>query len=171
MLPTLTENDVILIRKALFKPVRGDVVVLMDPRRSEGEVLKRLIALEGDVVDIDPDEIPSSSRMHWLVYNDIIDGRFVQIPPGHCWIEGDNLESSMDSRYYGPIPTGMLKGKVTHVIWPFSLIRRIPSKPRDLPYISYYTTPHNKIPTNFPPPVHPSHPAPSTSPTELERIP
>ena len=34
------------------------------------------------------------------------DGR--TIPPGHCWIEGDNSMRSADSRHFGPIPCSEL---------------------------------------------------------------
>jgi len=27
----------------------------------------------------------------------------VKIPEGHCWVEGDNPASSMDSRSFGPV--------------------------------------------------------------------
>jgi len=125
MLPTLApEEDMVLIQKLAFKPHRGDVVVLKDPRRAEGAVLKRLIALEGDVVEVE--EGP---------------GGLQHIPQGYCWVEGDNHDASIDSRVYGPIPMGMLLGKVSWVIWPFSHIRKIPSKPRLLPYTSHYGIP------------------------------
>jgi hypothetical protein len=35
-----------------------------------------------------------------------------QVPPGHIWVEGDNLIVSRDSREYGPIPLGLLRGRV-----------------------------------------------------------
>jgi hypothetical protein len=40
------------------------------------------------------------------------DGLKTKVPPGHIWIEGDNHEVSIDSRNYGPIPIGLLEGKV-----------------------------------------------------------
>ncbi len=35
-----------------------------------------------------------------------------QVPKGHCYIVGDNLPWSRDSRDFGPIPLGLIKGKV-----------------------------------------------------------
>eukprot|EP00798_Chlamydomonas_sp_ICE-L_P003557 gene3557-13629_t len=35
-----------------------------------------------------------------------------QVPPGHVWLQGDNLIHSLDSRQYGPVPMGMVRGKV-----------------------------------------------------------
>lgn len=37
---------------------------------------------------------------------------FIKIPAGHCWLTGDNLSRSLDSRTYGVLPLGLIKGKV-----------------------------------------------------------
>lgn len=34
------------------------------------------------------------------------------MPEGHCWVLGDNLTESRDSRVYGPLPLGLVSGKV-----------------------------------------------------------
>ena len=34
------------------------------------------------------------------------------MPEGHCWLIGDNLPESRDSRTYGPLPLALIKGKV-----------------------------------------------------------
>ena len=35
-----------------------------------------------------------------------------QMPPGHVWVEGDNKKRSYDSRHFGPVPYGLIKGRV-----------------------------------------------------------
>ncbi len=47
-------------------------------------------------------------------------GGLVEIPPGHMWIEGDNADVSVDSRGYGPVPVGLLRGKVIMRLVPFA---------------------------------------------------
>lgn len=37
----------------------------------------------------------------WLTLSDPYD--IVKIPHGHCWVEGDNSASSVDSRSIGPV--------------------------------------------------------------------
>lgn len=38
-------------------------------------------------------------------------GADVQVPPGHIWLEGDNLIVSRDSREYGPVPLALVRGR------------------------------------------------------------
>lgn len=57
-----------------------------DPEKS---LVKRIIALEGDLVKPRPN---SRSR-----------GQMIKIPKGHCWVEGDNWKSSRDSNSFGPV--------------------------------------------------------------------
>lgn len=42
----------------------------------------------------------------------------VRVPEGHCWVAGDNLEWSRDSRLFGPLPLGLVKAKVLAVMSP-----------------------------------------------------
>jgi len=77
---------------------RGVIVVFTSPKDPEEYVIKRVVALENDIV---------SSR-----------GQTVIIQPGHCWVEGDNAKRSIDSRDYGPIPIGLIFGVCSYIIFP-----------------------------------------------------
>ena len=35
----------------------------------------------------------------------------IQVPEGHVWLEGDNQAWSRDSRFYGPVPLALIKGR------------------------------------------------------------
>lgn len=91
---------------------RGDVVVFRSPTEHRSLLVKRLIALPGDWI-----QVPAAQEIR-------------QIPVGHCWVEGDNPDVSWDSRSYGPIPLGLMQGRVTHIVWPPNRIgpveRKIP---------------------------------------------
>jgi inner membrane protease subunit 2 len=68
--------------------------------------VKRIIAIEGDRV---------FSRAPYPA-------PIADIPAGHVWVEGDNRDGnkSLDSNHYGPIPTNLIQGKVTHVLRPWA---------------------------------------------------
>lgn len=41
-----------------------------------------------------------------------------KVPQGHCWLVGDNLPASRDSRTFGPVPLALIRGKVIASLWP-----------------------------------------------------
>ncbi|KAK4453633.1 hypothetical protein QBC34DRAFT_394577 [Podospora aff. communis PSN243] len=82
----------------------GDLVAYSIPI-NEGVGVKRILGLPGDYVLLDT---PGKSN------NDMI-----QVPQGHCWIVGDNLPASRDSRIFGPVPLALIRGKVIGRIKPF----------------------------------------------------
>jgi inner membrane protease subunit 1 len=43
-----------------------------------------------------------------------------QVPKGHCWVVGDNMPYSRDSRHFGPLPMALIKGKVIAKVFPWS---------------------------------------------------
>ena len=42
----------------------------------------------------------------------------LQVPEGHCWIVGDNLPASRDSRRFGPLPIALITGKIPARVLP-----------------------------------------------------
>ncbi|XP_044327199.1 mitochondrial inner membrane protease subunit 2 isoform X2 [Triticum aestivum] len=106
-------------RSPLYDYSRGEVVVFVSPADHRSRTIKRLIGLPGDWISVpDKEEIR-------------------QIPEGHCWVEGDNGSASWDSRSYGPVPLGLVQGRVTHVVWPPSKMgrvdKRVPPEGRVMP--------------------------------------
>lgn len=93
-----------------YKFSHGDVVLFRCPSNHKDLFVKRLIALPGEWM-----QLPGSSEA-------------VKIPEGHCWVEGDNSARSWDSRAFGPIPLGLVSGRVTHIIWPPSKIGKLERK-------------------------------------------
>ncbi|KAF0742558.1 hypothetical protein AaE_008607 [Aphanomyces astaci] len=109
---TTTKGDTVLLDKfsvqMLHRLVRGDVVVLKSPT-DPGELLtKRLIALEGDWVE---------GR----------NGKRVVVPPGKCWVEGDNEDVSEDSNEFGSVPMALIEARVVAILWPPSHVAKIPN--------------------------------------------
>ena len=63
---------------------RGDVVVYISPKNPNEYLIKRVIALEGDIVETE--SCYSSYPLSRL-----------RIPGGHVWVHGDNRGISVDS--------------------------------------------------------------------------
>ncbi|KAI8096789.1 mitochondrial inner membrane peptidase complex catalytic subunit [Halteromyces radiatus] len=113
MLPTFNmTGDIMLIEhiSQRFKSLQtGDVIVCISPSVPGRAVLKRIIGMPGDNICVDP-TAP--------------DRKFLDVPEGHVWIGGDNLSNSTDSREYGPVAMGLIRGKVIARAWPeFNWIR------------------------------------------------
>ncbi|PIL31615.1 transporter [Ganoderma sinense ZZ0214-1] len=88
------------------KLTRGDLVTFISPLDPGRIVCKRITGLPGDVVCVDPTGTYAPSTEH------------VVIPKNHIWVTGDNLAWSRDSRVYGPVPMGLLKGRLYARVWP-----------------------------------------------------
>ncbi|GFR45042.1 hypothetical protein Agub_g6412 [Astrephomene gubernaculifera] len=84
---------------------KGDVVICTRPVDPAESIIKRVVALEGEEVVLYPDRESSEVRR-------------IKVPPGHVWIQGDNLTHSLDSRQYGAVPLALVRGRVVLQVWP-----------------------------------------------------
>ncbi|CAG8696413.1 1679_t:CDS:2, partial [Ambispora leptoticha] len=101
MLPTFNEiGDVVAqehISPRLGLLEIGDVVVCVSPTTPGRSVCKRILGMPGDYICVDPTE---RNR------------RYLTVPRGHVWLQGDNMSNSTDSRSYGPVPYALIRGRV-----------------------------------------------------------
>ncbi|KAK2002032.1 LexA/Signal peptidase [Colletotrichum falcatum] len=86
--------------------VVGDLVSYKIPIFPKATGVKRVVGMPGDFVLFNS---PDSQKK-----------KMVQVPQGHCWLVGDNLEASRDSRMYGPVPLALIGGKVVAKALPLS---------------------------------------------------
>mmetsp|Transcript_38009 Transcript_38009/g.82684 ORF Transcript_38009/g.82684 Transcript_38009/m.82684 type:complete len:401 (-) Transcript_38009:52-1254(-) len=56
---------------------------------------------------------------HQTNQNKCIEKRIIVVPEGHVWLEGDAPLYSIDSRHYGPVPTGKIRGRIVGRAWPW----------------------------------------------------
>ncbi len=104
MLDTLQHGDRLLLTKAFYTPERGDIIVVN--RDNNTPVIKRVIAVEGDRVRIDPlkacvvlngEELNEESYIHYPTYPEGLNEEVV-IPEGCVFVLGDHRNNSHDSR-------------------------------------------------------------------------
>lgn len=121
MYPTLIEKDRLFAVKVplYFKgPSRGDVVVLEAPDNEKKDYIKRVIALEGDRVEIFGGRVYLNGKVleedyiEEDAYTYIYDKNIWDVPEGQVFVLGDNRDegASKDSRYFGCVPLESLKG-------------------------------------------------------------
>jgi len=55
-----------------------------------------------------------------------------QVPRGHVWLEGDNRNNSADSRTYGPVPQGLVRGRALCRVWPPKEVKMLTYKERQV---------------------------------------
>lgn len=132
MLPTLHHADMLILQSIGYEPKQGDVVVLSKRSFQNGQpIVKRVIAVGGQTVDIDYDantvsvdgvvldepyineadmrELPPEYATH------------VEVPEGSIFVMGDNRNNSTDSRSpsVGIVDVRSVLGGAKLVLLPF----------------------------------------------------
>ena len=124
MLPTFQNGDWILILKT-EKIENQDIILTNTDNEFNLRIIKRVIAFEGDTVDIDFENSAVYVNSQKIEENYITDLPFVKgdvefpvtVPKDCVFVLGDNRQNSVDSRYssIGFVETDDIIGKV---IWP-----------------------------------------------------
>ncbi len=135
MVPTLHDSEKIVISRLAHDFKYGDIVVLTKLAYGDESIVKRVIATEGQTIDIDFD--------NGIVYVDdrVLDEPYiaektnrsldfqgpVTVPEGCVFCMGDNRNRSTDSRRstIGMIDTRCILGRVVLRLWPFSKLGKV----------------------------------------------
>lgn len=148
-----TAHDYLFVNKLVYRysePRRGDIIVFRAPKeadqkdqmlgrpRQENVLIKRLIGIPGDTLEVRSDEVYRNGRK--LVepyikepmnpgmepsYHFGAEGARVHLGPGQLWVMGDNRNVSYDSRFWGPLDRARVIGKASLLFWPLRRIRLI----------------------------------------------
>ena len=138
MLPTLHENDYLIINKIGYKigePKNGDVIVFKsDLEKNDGttkDLVKRIIGVAGDKVVIKYGKVYLNDKLLDETYlsegMDTTGDVDIVVPEGKLFVLGDNREVSLDSRYeqVGLVDVNDVEGKVLVRLYPFNDISLI----------------------------------------------
>lgn len=145
MQPTLEDEQRVIVSNVFYKPQYGDIVVISSEVYDNVPIIKRVIATEGQWVDIFEGVVkvgdtkdnmkPVSSEFVGDIYTDVVVGNGVygqhkyplQVPEGHVFVLGDNRGVSLDSRTQslGCIDERQILGKAICRIYPFDKVGSI----------------------------------------------
>ncbi len=116
---------------------RGDVVVFRYPPDPSRDFVKRAVALPGDTVSIESKRLFVNGVLQvepYVIHRDprVLTGAGVPpslaprdvfgpfaVPPGSFFALGDNRDDSQDSRFWGPVPEGLVVGRAVLVYWSY----------------------------------------------------
>ncbi len=128
MSPTLLPGDSVFVNRLAYRlhpPSREDLIAFRFPQADGREFVKRVIGLPGDVV--------SEQRGRFQVNGALLappqpvasvdepgpdaDQPPRPVPAGQLYVLGDNWTSSLDSRFWGPVPERDVVGEAFLICW------------------------------------------------------
>ena len=128
MIPTLKVYDRVLVNKLAYDfgnpPERGDIVLFEDVDGGPDPLIKRVVGLPGDEIEVRHGTLYINGEARKEPYvNDRL-RRFqgpygpTEVPEDHYFMMGDNRGNSADSRVFGPVPEENLVGEAFVRFWP-----------------------------------------------------
>jgi signal peptidase I len=127
MEPTLIISDRVLVNRFIYRftqPKVGDIVVFVSPEEGNIDLIKRVVAVGGQSIDIRDGKVfvDGTQRVEPFVneaYPDHYDSdEPVTVPRGSVFVMGDNRPNSKDSRYIGTQPVTRILGRAFAIYWP-----------------------------------------------------
>ena len=128
MAPTLDAGDQIVVTRYLrSEPERGDVIVFRSPRGGDELMVKRVVAVPGDLVDsrlgrvrIGGHTLPEPYVMRPAATG-AIESQIV--PAERYFVLGDNRDDSIDSRSWGYVPREAIVGRARMILWSSDMLQ------------------------------------------------
>ena len=128
MSPTLEQGDRIVVSDLFYTPEQGDIVIISDDNILGKQLVKRVIAVEGQTVEVteDGDVLVDGAVLNepYLAEPTQSPGDMtypVTVPEGQVFVMDDNRAQSLDSRdtVIGLIDNSDIEGRVLFRFYPF----------------------------------------------------
>jgi signal peptidase I len=131
MEPNFYDHEYLIIDELSYRfrtAERGEIVVFRYPNDPKQFFIKRVIGLPGETVEIAAGQVkiyndthPNGVVLNEMMYLDqdfTATTRTVTLKSNEYFIMGDNRIASLDSRYFGPIDSSAIVGRVWLRGWP-----------------------------------------------------
>jgi signal peptidase I len=124
MEPNLHTDQRLVVEKVSYRlhdPQRGDVVVIRMPERGPELLIKRIVALPGETIEIKSGQVfINGTAINEPYLTQPTRGSYgpTTIREGYVFVMGDNRGASNDSRVFGPIELERIVGRAWVSYWP-----------------------------------------------------
>jgi signal peptidase I len=137
MLDTIQIGDRVFSEKVSYyfrDPEQGDIITFADPENPQRTLIKRVIAVGGQTVDLKDGYVyvdgkkldePYTEGKQSLPLNTAYGVSITYpytVPDGYLWVMGDNRTNSADSRYFGAVSKDSVTGHANFTFWPLNRI-------------------------------------------------
>ena len=125
MRPTLEDGEFILVNRLAYKfgdPKRGEIIVFRSPVVPDEDLIKRVIGLPGDEIEVNAGVVyvnGSPLIEPYIAALPIYSGKW-QVVDGYLFVLGDNRNDSSDSHSWGLVPMQNVVGRSILIYWPFN---------------------------------------------------
>jgi signal peptidase I len=133
---TFKDGDYVIVDKISYrfkKPSKGDVIVFNPPAEANnsGRFIKRIISVEGETIEIKDSKTyinEKETMENFVKHISPKPASSTLLKENQYFVMGDNRYVSFDSRYWGPITSDEIQGRVLLRLYPFNKIQIFPGK-------------------------------------------
>lgn len=123
MRPTLEDGEFVLVNKMSYRfgdYSRGDIIVFHFPVDPSEDLVKRVIGLPGDHVEVKNNTVYVNGQKldePYIAEVPLYGGEWT-VADGNLFVLGDNRNNSNDSKDWGLLPQEKVVGKAVLIYWP-----------------------------------------------------
>ncbi|OUU26247.1 MAG: signal peptidase I [Planctomycetia bacterium TMED53] len=131
MEPTLFDGERVMVDKvspAISEISRGDLIIFASPEDDSKNLIKRVIGLAGDKIELIGEVVYINDKPLRESYTRRTifpqkPGESIIVEDGFMFVLGDNRPQSRDSRDFGTVSVDQVKGKVLLRLWPLDALK------------------------------------------------